>query len=1727
MTQIRNEITVCLTCFLLGCIEIAILPTSDGARNSEKPVILSPPSDSFSSDGVLEFSCQADGYPKPVVNWHDANTGQKVIDRVPNSGSTSGIHVNQHLGQLMVSNPLKNKLYTFYCNASNEVGWTVSQPPVKGGLAYLESKFRHVPMDKSVHQGDRVLLECWPPMGIPEPKITWLHDGRPLNTPAAGPYGSGNETTVTNDPLIRLTGTMHLQFDSITVKHSGSYVCVAKNIAGEVRSPPAYVTVRPREKFLETPTDIRVRKGMNAKFKCRVEGNQMVQWSRGHGEGPIDPTRAELAEEYLLLKDVQLSDAGVYVCTAPGSLAADAVLTVESPPAFSRTPDDTTVAVGGVAFFHCTTVGYPKPSIYWELPDKSPIFPPDNVGTTHSAERFYLHKEGSLEIRDVRLSDAGKYQCTAHSSIDRIHSTATLTVVPATGTGFKDGGQSSLQTSGGDQRSLIPEFYPLAPIISLPPVNQTRHVGDLVILDCELGATREPVIPSPPASSDSHVDRARRQNSRVLSKTDWSVSWQRTTEATGSRQEQLDFGGFADEQRYSLLPGGSLQIYDAQLSDSGSYTCSAKTYIATPQSAFKETVLVRSNWTAHLQIVPEEVMLDSDMRQENPLSPPRNLRMTNVTESTITLAWEGSDWLDSSSVKQYSGIVKSHGGDHTSLYVTYWVEYYRPDRPVEGWKTVENSWPASTVQIGGLDPNTAYYFLIRPRWMFGRVGWASAPLGPIFTLQKSARKSKVSVPNEDVAHSLSSREFLQAVANMEIRDLRIYVLSPTRLRVSWTVVENPELIALINGFVIVYHKVNMMRCISSSMDRFQHSFGSGGEIDAQNGFCSLHPGTDREKEGIHDLYFRVQEMENSRKKLELQKSQNEHNFSSFSTSSIQTRSSYSIGLDTLTESVPTPVENSGLLRDLEPFTCYEVKVKPYAISRHYGQIDGRESGGNIALTFESFPESPPVQIIARWVAPDEIELSWAAPPVNTWNGLLTGYTIYVYDELGRNHQTYNVSWQQYKTFIKGLTGPHAHIVQLAAANCKGVGLRSKPLRLEPALRKIGLGVGLPYDERTGLPLGSVLPNSEQESESKKLTQQPWFIVTLVISLLMWCALIGLAVFCYRRQRYVLRKTAGGVLISNTSHCGSNNGDSTAGYINTNGSTPKKRHINEKGQMQMEPLIKPNVPRSETGMQGSYTTNGVGPPCNQPASSCSEQPAYGVYCPTNAEFDQSQWSPPMYVDSNGNSFQQPFYPLNSMPPQEEVAGVYATTSPFVGSLQNRLSLQPKMEQLHNGIQVGQFAYQPSNNLANFISTVHPHSPPYLTYQPGLVTLSQSVSDFSKAAAYRDCSTIPCVTGASGLPLMSPVAPLGNTDNRGRVSPPSVVDSLGSSVSVAPYATASIIQNAIITENSSGLPSESIPDKLVPSKLQTSMRDSTNQSDQGSFASGGTSSSHANNSRSSGTCVNALETERQSTLVTSQLEAGRRNTHRSSSNSNHSTYNEDKEYGARCSTPARAISGVGSREARGSTPNPLNNTNNYEERPMTWRNPSVDPSVANSALFNSRHSSSQKFRGATRSPGNEHIQLCAENCIPPPPDSPPPPAPLLPTDRSRQKSVIDPYEQTDEDNYQLSEMSSSVEYGFRSQDRNTGIESDGLKPSCVRGHQVYDKNAESSDEEEYNAELCEQNQHDSGGPTSCQRGRSTGNPSASLTCSKHDGLQSPPFSLTLAADEPQNSTYAQVY
>ncbi|XP_005105834.1 uncharacterized protein LOC101852646 [Aplysia californica] len=95
-------------------------------------------------------------------------------------------------------------------------------------IAFIRKNFQKSPQNQFVKQGEFLSIECRPPIGNPQPKVSWLKNGEPVEALNVLPNGA-------------------LIFESAQPEDGGNYQCVAQNEAGRRSSERILVEVEAME----------------------------------------------------------------------------------------------------------------------------------------------------------------------------------------------------------------------------------------------------------------------------------------------------------------------------------------------------------------------------------------------------------------------------------------------------------------------------------------------------------------------------------------------------------------------------------------------------------------------------------------------------------------------------------------------------------------------------------------------------------------------------------------------------------------------------------------------------------------------------------------------------------------------------------------------------------------------------------------------------------------------------------------------------------------------------------------------------------------------------------------------------------------------------------------------------------------------------------------------------------------------------------------------------------------------------------------------------------------------------------------------------------------------------------------------------------------------------------------------------------------------------------------
>lgn len=314
-----------------------------------------------------------------------------------------------------------------------------------------------------------------------------------------------------------------------------------------------------------------------------------------------------------MFPQVGISEEGDYTCYAENQVGKDEMLVhisvVTSAPKI-RTPEQTYARVrpGENIRFDCEALGEPKPKILWMLPTNDVI--------AASNERYLMHVNGSLDIRDVKIVDAGDYICMARNPAGENRKVYTLDIDgnPPVINGYKQNRTVVKDVAAKFSRKLIDckaEGNPTPSITWIMPDNifltapyfgsrinvhhngtlEIRHVrptdsaeficmarndGGEAVMIVQLDVTsmlRRPIFKNPfNERIGSRIGKTAVLNCSAEGQPAPDIIWTlpnltRLTAESGRGS------------RHYVNNDGTLAIYDVRQQDSGKYRCGARNYL--------------------------------------------------------------------------------------------------------------------------------------------------------------------------------------------------------------------------------------------------------------------------------------------------------------------------------------------------------------------------------------------------------------------------------------------------------------------------------------------------------------------------------------------------------------------------------------------------------------------------------------------------------------------------------------------------------------------------------------------------------------------------------------------------------------------------------------------------------------------------------------------------------------------------------------------------------------------------------------------------------------------------------------------------------------------------------------------------------------------------------------------------------------------------------------------
>ncbi|XP_060743892.1 roundabout homolog 2 isoform X3 [Tachysurus vachellii] len=342
------------------------------------------------------------GHPEPTTYWKK--------DKVRIDDRDDRIKIRG--GKLMITNTRKSDAGMYVCVGTNMVGERDSETAQV--TVFERPTFQRRPINQVILEEEAVEFRCQV-HGDPQPSVRWRKDDVDVQR---GRYD------------IRFDKEEHvLRIKKASTADEGTFTCVAENRVGKMEASGT-LTVRARPvappQFVIRPRDQIVAQGRTATFPCETKGNPQpaVFWQKEGSQNLLFPNQPQQPNSRfsvspsgdLTITGVQRADGGYYICqalTVAGSILAKAqlevtdVLTDRPPPIIRQGPANQSLGVDSVALLKCQASGEPVPTISWLK---------DGVSLLGKDPRMSLQELGSLQIKNIRLSDSGIYTCVAASS---------------------------------------------------------------------------------------------------------------------------------------------------------------------------------------------------------------------------------------------------------------------------------------------------------------------------------------------------------------------------------------------------------------------------------------------------------------------------------------------------------------------------------------------------------------------------------------------------------------------------------------------------------------------------------------------------------------------------------------------------------------------------------------------------------------------------------------------------------------------------------------------------------------------------------------------------------------------------------------------------------------------------------------------------------------------------------------------------------------------------------------------------------------------------------------------------------------------------------------------------------------------------------------------------------------------------------------------------------------
>ncbi|XP_015725366.1 hemicentin-1 isoform X1 [Coturnix japonica] len=583
-----------------GVYKCVVVNTAGTAELTYSLQVHVPPSISDSSDTVtavvnnlVRLECEARGIPAPILTW--------LKDGSPVSSFSNGLQLLSGGRVLMLTSAQISDTGKYACVAVNAAGESQKDIDLR---VYVPPDIMGEEQNVSVLISQAVELLCQS-NAVPLPMLTWLKDGRPLLKKPG--------LSISEDGSV-------LKIEGAQVQDTGRYTCEATNVAGKTKKNyNVNVWVSPRIYGSDDISQLTVIEGRLISLTCESTGipPPSLTWKKSGSPLEADQSgrvRVLSGGRQLQISTAEISDTASYVCIASnvaGSAKKEYSLQVYIRPTIldgNGHSSKLVAAQGSELSLECKARGIPEPAVTW-MKDGRPLVSGEDIAI--------LHDGHFLQLRNIQVSDSGRYVCVAANVAGLSDRKYDLSVHVPPGIAGDLQLPENISTVEKNPISLVCEAsgIPLPSVMWLKsgwPVTSNTSVRILsggrmlrlthttasdeghytCVVSNAAGKAKKDFYLSvlvPPGI----VDEDKQEDVKVKEKNNVTL----TCEVTGNPVPQITWVKdgqllMEDKDHKFLSSGRFLEVTNAQVSDTGRYTCVASNTAGDKSKSYSLNVLV-------------------------------------------------------------------------------------------------------------------------------------------------------------------------------------------------------------------------------------------------------------------------------------------------------------------------------------------------------------------------------------------------------------------------------------------------------------------------------------------------------------------------------------------------------------------------------------------------------------------------------------------------------------------------------------------------------------------------------------------------------------------------------------------------------------------------------------------------------------------------------------------------------------------------------------------------------------------------------------------------------------------------------------------------------------------------------------------------------------------------------------------------------------------------------